>query len=123
MLANSLKADGKAVQQLIGDNYEEIIDLIFLSKWKEKRISCLKMVINLVMEASHELSTNAGLFKRIFDICKDPQVDKVMLENILWMATQLLDDYGDSSKNFDSLLLVMRDNEICQIILTAFKTD
>ena len=56
---------------------------------EDKKVSLLKVVINLILEASEKLSSNSMLFQKIFEIAKDQRSDKNMIENVLWLATSL----------------------------------
>ena len=67
------------------------------------------MLINLILEASEELSKNAPLFQKIFEITKDQRSDESMIENVLWMATSLCEQ-NLFNKNFDMIVTNMKDN-------------
>jgi len=74
---------------LIGNHYDQIFDLIYETANKDRRVSLLKVLINLILEASEQLSPNTELFKKIFEICKDQRSDESMIENVLWFSTSL----------------------------------
>lgn len=62
---------------------------MYKTKDKDRRISLLKVIINLILEASEHLSSNSMLFKKVFEIAKDQRSDENMIENVLWLATSL----------------------------------
>ena len=74
---------------MIGNNYEMMIDLIYEIQNKDHRVSLLKALINLILEASEELSFNKPLFQKIFEMAKDQRSDEYMIENVLWLSTSL----------------------------------
>ena len=51
-MISDLKLESKAIVDLIGNNYDQIIEQIYETKDKDKKVSLLKVVINLVLEAS-----------------------------------------------------------------------
>jgi hypothetical protein len=54
--------DHSAIVDLVGNNYEQLISQIFVMKEKERRISLLKVVIDLILEATPELCSNQMVF-------------------------------------------------------------
>jgi len=89
LILQNLQLESKAIVDLIGNNYETMIEQIFEIKDRDRRVSLVKVLINLVLEASEQLSSNQMLFTRLFDICKDERSDESMIENVLWLATSL----------------------------------
>ena len=79
LIITKLKLETDNIVDLIGNNYSQIIDQIYITTDKDRRVSLLKVLINLVLEASEELATNSLLFKKIFDICKDQRSDEKMI--------------------------------------------
>ena len=69
----------------------------------------LKVLINLILEASEELSKNSPLFKKVFEITKDQRSDESMIENVLWMATSLCEQ-NLFNKNFEMIVQNMMDS-------------
>lgn len=86
---NHEKVEAHAIVDLLGNNFEVIVDQIFKTKEEQKKNHLLKVVTTLILEASEHLACNALLFKKIFAIAKDHRSDNLMIENILWLATSL----------------------------------
>lgn len=55
---NNLTKDKPSVVGLLDDSMQEFVDVIFLTPEQNKRISVLKELINLILEASDELAQN-----------------------------------------------------------------
>ena len=89
LIVSNLKLENHAIVDLIGNHYDQIFDLIYETSNKDRRVSLLKVLINLILEASEQLSPNTELFKKIFEICKDQRSDESMIENVLWFSTSL----------------------------------
>ena len=62
LIVGNLKLEIPTIVDMIGNNYETIIDLIFEISNKDHRVSLLKVLIGLILEASEELSYNRPLF-------------------------------------------------------------
>ena len=62
LIVGNLKLEIPTIVDMIGNNYETIIDLIFEISNKDHRVSLLKVLIGLILEASEELSYNKPLF-------------------------------------------------------------
>jgi len=86
---SNLKLESQAIVELLGNNYERIVAMIYGTQDKDRRSALLKVLINLVLEASQELASNSALFYHLYDIAKNQKSDESMIENILWMATSL----------------------------------
>lgn len=115
MIITNLKLETENIVDLIGNNYSQIIDQIYITTDKDRRVSLLKVLINLVLEASEELASNSYLFKKIFEICKDQRSDEKMIQNILWLATSLCEQ-NLFNKNFHLIIECMVQNQIMLII-------
>jgi len=84
-------------------------------KDKDRRISLLKVIINLVLEASEQLAHNSMLFKKVYDIAKDQRSDENMIENILWLSTSLCEQKLYDS-NYNVIIENLAQNQIMLII-------
>lgn len=115
LVVGNLKLESQAIVDLIGNNYDSIIDQIYETADKDKKVSLLKVVINLILEASEELSSNSMLFQKIFEIAKDQRSDKNMIENVLWLATSLCEQ-SPFNKNFGMIMETMMQNQIMLIV-------
>jgi len=88
----SARLESDAIVSLIGKNYEVFVEQIYETKDRDRRVSLLKVLIDLILKASDELSSNAPLFQKVFEMAKDSRSDDVMVENILWFATSLCEE-------------------------------
>ena len=88
----STRLESDAIVSLIGKNYEAFVEQIYETKDRDRRVSLLKVLIDLILKASDELSSNAPLFQKVFEMAKDSRSDDVMVENILWFATSLCEE-------------------------------
>jgi hypothetical protein len=91
MVINNLTLDKAAIVQMLDKHLQTIIDVIYNTTDKDKRISLLKELINMILEASDELAENKQLFQKMFEFATCPKSDESMIENILWMSTSLLE--------------------------------
>lgn len=114
-VVSNLKLEKAAIVDLIGNNYESIIEQIFITQDRDRRISLLKVLINLILEASEDLSTNPMLFQKVFEICKDQRSDENMIEKVLWLATQLCEQ-SNFNTNFNLVIQQMIENQVLLII-------
>lgn len=114
---NHEKVQAHAIVDLIGNNFEVILDQIFNTEEEQKKNHLLKVVTTLILEASEHLACNTLLFKKIFTIAKDHRSDNLMVENILWLATSLCEQSA-VNRNFGLIISAMMD---CQIIMILWK--
>ena len=68
----------------------------------EKRNGLLKVITNLILDASEQLASNSELFEKFFYIAKDARSDTLMIENILWFASSLCDQWK-TNQNFEQI--------------------
>jgi hypothetical protein len=66
LVISNLVTNNQAIIELVGNHYDSIIDQIYATKDKDRRVSLLKVLINLILEASEDLSPNNLLFKKVF---------------------------------------------------------
>ena len=52
LIVSNLDLETQAIVDLIGNNYDAIIDQIYETKDKDRRVSLLKVLIDLILEAS-----------------------------------------------------------------------
>ena len=90
---NSRNLDPESIASLIRDNQEELLDLVYNITDQEKRNGLLKVITNLILDASEQLASNSELFEKFFHIAKDARSDILMIENILWFASSLCDQW------------------------------
>ena len=108
-MISDLKIESNAIVDLIGNNYDKIIDQIFETKDKDSKQSLMKTIISLVLEASDLLANNTRLFQKIFEISHDSRCDKEMSEIILWFATSLCEQ-APFNNNFQKIMMTLMDN-------------
>ena len=115
MIVSNLNLEIQFIVDMVGNNYETIIDLIFEISNKDHRVSLLKVLINLILEASEELSFNRPLFQKMFEMATDQRSDEYMIENVLWLASSLCEQ-GLFNKNYNIVIENMIENDILLII-------
>lgn len=117
----STKFESDAIVDLIGNNYEVIIEQIYETKDRDRRVSLLKVLVNLILKASDELSSNSQLFKKVFEIATDERSDESMVENVLWFATSLCEE-SVFNQHFNLIIFNMLDNNIIGIICNSLES-
>ena len=127
LVIESFKLQPLAIVDFLDKNYERIINQIFIIEDPERQVGLLKVIITLILEASHLLAENSGLFSKMIHVCLDPRTLPSLVENVLWMATFLCEKGKISQQilqNRSILVDIIKsslDSEDTSIILQSLK--
>lgn len=115
LIISNLNSNVDNILELVGNNYSHLINIIHNIKNKDRRVSLLKVIVDLIVFASEQLATNISLFQEVFQICRDPRSDDSMIENVLWLATSQCEQ-SLLNQNFKMLIETMIKCQIMAII-------
>lgn len=114
-MLNNVARDKLAVVALLEASLQDIVNVIFATPEHNKRISVLKELINLILEASDELAHNQEVLQKVLEFTTSERSDDDMVENVLWMATSLLEQ-NQFNDNFSLFVSNMMENYVIDII-------